>query len=55
MDAQYRLGDMVDGFRFLLGYSGWYYQHGTDEENMGDRALIGEVPPTDVGFFIYTK
>lgn len=38
--TQERLRQIVDGFQFLLGFSGWYYQHGTEEENEGDRMLI---------------
>lgn len=41
-DAQRRLGRIVDGFHFMLGFSGWYYQHGTEEENEGDRMLLGK-------------
>lgn len=32
----------MDGFHFMLGFSGWYYQHGTEEENEGDRMLLGK-------------
>ena len=33
---------MVDGFRFVLGFSGWYYLNGDEEEDDGDRKLIGK-------------
>ena len=33
---------MADGFRFNLGFSGWYYLNGNDEEDDGDRKLIGK-------------
>ncbi|XP_053388578.1 bifunctional heparan sulfate N-deacetylase/N-sulfotransferase-like, partial [Mercenaria mercenaria] len=39
-EAQERLQEQVDGFRFMLGFSGWYYQHGTEEENAGDQMLL---------------
>ncbi|XP_060575407.1 bifunctional heparan sulfate N-deacetylase/N-sulfotransferase-like, partial [Ruditapes philippinarum] len=39
-EAQERLKQEVDGFRFMLGFSGWYYQHGTEEENIGDETLL---------------
>lgn len=39
-EAQARLQEQVQGFRFMLGFSGWYYQHGTEEENVGDEMLL---------------
>lgn len=39
-EAQTRLQEQVDGFRFMLGFSGWYYRHGTEEENLGDETLL---------------
>jgi hypothetical protein len=41
-EAQERLKQEVDGFRFMLGFSGWYYQHGTEEENIGDETLLSK-------------
>lgn len=41
VEAQTRLRQQVDGFHFMLGFSGWYYQHGNEEENEGDRMLLG--------------
>jgi len=38
--AQYRIRQIVKDFRFNLGFSGWFYCHGTAEENEGDRQLI---------------
>lgn len=26
----------------MLGFSGWYYQHGTEEENIGDETLLSK-------------
>ena len=40
--SQTRLREMVDGFRFVLGFSGWYYLNGDEEEDDGDRKLIGK-------------
>ncbi|KAL4239231.1 Bifunctional heparan sulfate N-deacetylase/N-sulfotransferase 1 [Mactra antiquata] len=40
VEAQGRLQKQIDGFRYMLGFSGWYYQHGTDEENVGDEYLL---------------
>ena len=31
----------LEKFKFNLGFSGYYYQNGNEEENMGDSALIG--------------
>ena len=28
-------------FKFNLGYSGYYYQHGNIDENLGDKLLMG--------------
>jgi len=41
-DAQRRLSRLVDGFHFMLGFSGWYFQHGNDEENEGDKMLLSK-------------
>ena len=30
-------------FKFNLGFSGYYYQSGNDDENKGDQLLIGEI------------
>ncbi|KAH3872367.1 bifunctional heparan sulfate N-deacetylase/N-sulfotransferase-like [Dreissena polymorpha] len=38
--AQSRIREVVDGFHFMLGFSGWYYKHGSPEENAGDEKLI---------------
>ena len=43
VDAQYRLRKTVDNFHFNLGFSGKYFQAGTEEENAGDEAIIGNV------------
>ena len=42
MAAQARLQQVVTGFRFVLGFSGWYYLNGNEEEDDGDRKLIGK-------------
>lgn len=33
---------MIPGFRFNLGFSGKFYNHGTDEENKGDEYLLSQ-------------
>lgn len=33
---------MVPGFKFNLGYSGKYFHHGTEEENLGDDLILGK-------------
>ncbi|XP_052770676.1 bifunctional heparan sulfate N-deacetylase/N-sulfotransferase-like [Mya arenaria] len=40
VESQSRLQESVEGFHFMLGFSGWYYQHGNEEENLGDRTLL---------------
>ncbi|XP_063969182.1 bifunctional heparan sulfate N-deacetylase/N-sulfotransferase 2-like [Lytechinus pictus] len=40
--VQGELQELVKGFRFNLGFSGKYYQHGDEEENAGDRKLLEE-------------
>lgn len=40
VSSQSRLQALADGFRFNLGFSGWYYLNGNDEEDDGDRKLI---------------
>lgn len=43
LDTQTRFASRIHGgFKFNLGYSGKYFQHGTDEENLGDRRLVEE-------------
>ncbi|PIK52841.1 putative bifunctional heparan sulfate N-deacetylase/N-sulfotransferase-like [Apostichopus japonicus] len=34
------LAKLVPGFRFNLGFSGKFFQRGTDEENLGDERLL---------------
>ncbi|XP_049299310.1 bifunctional heparan sulfate N-deacetylase/N-sulfotransferase [Anopheles funestus] len=41
--TQNRIGEMVPGFRFNLGFSGKYFHHGTHEENLGDDMLLRNV------------
>ncbi|XP_042891362.1 bifunctional heparan sulfate N-deacetylase/N-sulfotransferase-like isoform X2 [Penaeus japonicus] len=43
LESQKRLQEMVPGWKFNLGFSGKYYQHGYPEENMGDRKLLEHV------------
>ncbi|KAL5018439.1 hypothetical protein ScPMuIL_004161 [Solemya velum] len=40
IDAQTRLQSQVPGFHFNLGFSGYYYKHGSEAENEGDEYLI---------------
>ncbi|XP_028415525.1 bifunctional heparan sulfate N-deacetylase/N-sulfotransferase 4-like [Dendronephthya gigantea] len=38
--AQHDLQKVVPGFKFNLGFSGKFYQHGNKEENEGDQEII---------------
>lgn len=39
--TQHRFAQSVDGgFKFNLGYSGKYYKHGHEDENIGDEKLV---------------
>lgn len=38
--AQRALQKVVPGFKFNLGFSGKYFQHGSVEENKGDLEII---------------
>ena len=38
--AQHTLQKLVPGFQFNLGFSGKYFQHGSEEENRGDEEFI---------------
>ncbi|XP_078578730.1 LOW QUALITY PROTEIN: bifunctional heparan sulfate N-deacetylase/N-sulfotransferase 2-like [Branchiostoma floridae x Branchiostoma japonicum] len=40
ISAQSRLGSLVPGFRFNLGFSGYFYHSGDDIEDIGDDALL---------------
>lgn len=40
IETQERLGVMIPGFRFNLGFSGKYYHRGNRDEDLGDDALI---------------
>ncbi|XP_032784405.2 bifunctional heparan sulfate N-deacetylase/N-sulfotransferase isoform X1 [Daphnia magna] len=40
IDTQNRIRTIVPGFRFNMGYSGKFFNHGTDEENKGDEYLL---------------
>lgn len=41
--TQKRIADIVPGFKFNLGFSGKYFHHGTQEENLGDDMLLRNV------------
>jgi hypothetical protein len=43
LEAQDRIAKKVPGFRFNLGFSGRFYRTGSEEENAGDEALIGQL------------
>ncbi|XP_076074435.1 bifunctional heparan sulfate N-deacetylase/N-sulfotransferase-like [Mytilus galloprovincialis] len=38
--TQERLQKEVSNFHFNLGFSGWFYQHGTSLENAGDQKIL---------------
>ncbi|XP_021350487.1 bifunctional heparan sulfate N-deacetylase/N-sulfotransferase-like [Mizuhopecten yessoensis] len=40
VQAQERLQQQVQGFKFNLGFSGWFYQHGNSQENEGDSKIL---------------
>lgn len=48
--TQERLQKEIDGFQFNLGFSGGFYLYGNEEEDAGDRKLIGEC--TNIEFFV---
>lgn len=41
--TQQRIQTMVPGFRFNLGFSGKYYQHGDAEEDKGDDLILENI------------
>lgn len=41
--TQERLQKEVSNFHFNLGFSGWFYQHGTSLENAGDQKILGRL------------
>ena len=41
--TQDRLQKDVDGFQFNLGYSGGFYLSGNDDEDEGDKKLLGKL------------
>lgn len=41
--TQSRIAGMVPGFKFNLGFSGKYFNHGNYEENLGDAMLLRNV------------
>ncbi|KAJ8879529.1 hypothetical protein PR048_020137 [Dryococelus australis] len=43
LETQERIQRIIPGFRFNLGFSGKYFHHGTQEENMGDDILLQNV------------
>ena len=40
MTTQEILRQKVPGFRFNLGFSGFYFHHGNNEEDEGDTAIV---------------
>jgi hypothetical protein len=40
--SQERLQSQVSNFHFNLGFSGWFFQHGSPLENLGDIKIIGK-------------
>ncbi|KAK3588977.1 hypothetical protein CHS0354_043147 [Potamilus streckersoni] len=42
VQTQERLQHKVEGFHFMLGFSGWYFYHGDDAENEGDKKILEE-------------
>lgn len=43
IDTQNRIRKIIPGFRFNMGFSGKYFNHGTEEENKGDIYLLGKL------------
>jgi len=39
-DSQKQINKLCPGFKYNLGFSGYYYKHGSDFENAGDETLI---------------
>ena len=42
IESQSRLAQKVPGFHFNLGFSGKLFHSGSEDENAGDDALLGE-------------
>ena len=41
VQAQERLQKKVQGFMFNMGFSGYYYLTGDEQENEGDKKILG--------------
>ena len=42
MKSQEKLQKLVEGFRFNMGFSGYFFQHGNSLENKGDLKILGK-------------
>lgn len=42
VSSQERLREVIEGFRFNLGFSGGFYMYGNEEEDAGDKKLVGK-------------